>query len=198
MKNFIKTGLTVLVFVAILGTGVPVFAQSYGYAQNYTPIVQTISIPQNQLMYIPSNITQYMPSYMVPSYSSYGYTQPSYNYSQPSYNTPSYNTPSYTYPNYGYGSNPTYYDQYNYYPYTNTQKDPNSYPRYWPAHPEYDDSYAWFSNYYQDYPNTYGVYTGNTDLFGTPLCDWSSGYKGYDCSYDPHQWVYDPYTGTWY
>ena len=105
-----------------------------------------------------------------------------------------------------YNQQPNYYPQQNYsqqntqhyYPYTNTYRNANSYPMYNVSQPQYDPTYASFSNYYTQYPHKVGAYTGNTDLFGTPLCNWPGGYKGYDCGSDPSQPVYDPYSGTWY
>lgn len=40
--------------------------------------------------------------------------------------------------------------------------------------------------------------TGDYDLLGTPLCQWYDYNGATPCAYDPHQWVYDQYTGSWY
>lgn len=40
--------------------------------------------------------------------------------------------------------------------------------------------------------------TGDYDFAGTPLCQWYDYNGRTPCAYDPHQWVYDQYTGTWY
>lgn len=40
--------------------------------------------------------------------------------------------------------------------------------------------------------------TGDYDLLGTPLCQWYDYNGATPCAYDPHQRVYDQYTGTWY
>ena len=47
------------------------------------------------------------------------------------------------------------------------------------------------------YPNNYSYPTGSTDAFGYSLCNWQD-YGISRCDFNPHQWVYDPYTGTWY
>lgn len=104
------------------------------------------------------------------------YYQPYQQYYQPMYQ-PSYQ-PNYYQPTYQYSYNqPQYYPQNSY-----------SYPQY--------NSY----NYYQ--PEPYFGYSpqpmGTQDLFGNQLCDWGTGYRGYRCDYDPHQWILDPYTGQYY
>lgn len=40
--------------------------------------------------------------------------------------------------------------------------------------------------------------TGDYDLIGQPLCEWYDYNGRTPCSFDPHQWIYDPYTGSWY
>jgi len=75
----------------------------------------------------------------------------------------------------------------------------------WPAR-SFNPLTESFPIYYQDaygggygYQN-FGYYpqpTGARDLLGNDLCNWGD-YSGYPCSFDPHQWIYDPYTGTWY
>lgn len=60
--------------------------------------------------------------------------------------------------------------------------------------PQYMPSYSY------GYGGGYGGYgqpDGGTDIWGNPSCNWGD-YRGYGCSYDPHQWIYDPYTGTYY
>ena len=70
--------------------------------------------------------------------------------------------------------------------------------------PQNNYSYPQYS--YQQYSQpSYGGYgygyaqpTGNQDFWGNQLCDWGYDYQGYPCDRDPHQWIYDPYTGSWY
>lgn len=56
----------------------------------------------------------------------------------------------------------------------------------------YDPYFGYSAAFGPAYP------TGDYDLVGQPLCQWYD-YNGHTpCNYDPHQWIYDPYTGTWY
>jgi len=61
-----------------------------------------------------------------------------------------------------------------------------------------------FLNYYNQennglvYPYSSSRPTGNTDAFGNQLCYWSDYPEYAPCGQDPQQWIYDPYTGTWY
>ena len=80
----------------------------------------------------------------------------------------------------------------------------------WPAR-SFDPLTETFPIYYEEQFYGYGGYggygqpnfgytaqpTGGRDLLGNDLCNWGD-YRGYPCSYDPHQWIYDPYTGSWY
>jgi hypothetical protein len=79
----------------------------------------------------------------------------------------------------------------------------------WPAR-SFDPLTESFPIYYDQYSygGGYGGYgqpnfgyspqpIGSRDLLGNELCNWGD-YRGYPCSYDPHQWIYDPYTGDWY
>lgn len=136
---------------------------------------------------------QYGSSYTMPSYAAPSFTQPINNYvysgssySVPTYSYPaynSYNTPSYnSYPSYGsqsYGFMPSY-----------------SYPQY--------SSYSYPSYGYADYGfygGGYGGYaqpTGGADFWGNPMCNWGYDYGNFPCDRDPHQWVYDSYSGEWY
>ena len=141
--------------------------------------------------------------FMAPAAHAQYYDYNNYNYGYP-YDYSGYNSGySYSYPSQyggygsGYGTNP-YASSQQYYPYSSTYQNADSYPRYAYSSPAYDPSYASFSGYYTNYPYSYGQYTGNSNLFGTPLCNWGGGYNGYACDRDPHQWVYDPYTSTWY
>jgi hypothetical protein len=81
-----------------------------------------------------------------------------------------------------------------------------SFPIYYPDQ-SYGQSYgSGYSNY--DYSSSYGggygsqfgyaQPTGDYDLIGQPLCQWYDYNGRTPCAYDPHQWIYDPYTGSWY
>lgn len=121
---------------------------------------------------------------------SYGYQQPNYVIYQPvTVNPYQYQSgigmggqsfPNYAtgyYPSYGYGS----YDSYSSY------------------------GYDWYGYGYDSYgyggygvnPNTPHYYTGDRDALNNELCYWAD-YGRSPCDFNPHQWVYDPYTGTWY
>ena len=105
------------------------------------------------------------------------------------------NNPGYTYPR---NNQPVAMPQYaapQYPQYTPSYSQPTSYYGY--SYPEYDPSYEWYSNYYTTYPQQNLGYTGDSDAFGSQLCYWED-YGRSDCSFNPHQWVYDPYTGTYY
>lgn len=56
----------------------------------------------------------------------------------------------------------------------------------------YDPYYGYSAAFGPSYP------TGDYDLLGTPLCQWYDYNGATPCAYDPHQYVYDQYTGTWY
>lgn len=80
----------------------------------------------------------------------------------------------------------------------------------WPARSfdPMNDTYPIYQEQSYSYDGGYGGYgqpnfgyspqpTGGRDLLGNDLCNWGD-YSGYPCSFDPHQWIYDPYTGSWY
>lgn len=135
-----------------------------------------VSLPQ-----MPQLGTQYQyPSYQQPSYQ----YQPQYQYQQPQYAYPQHQQPQYqAYPQY-----PSYQQQYPQYGY----QQPYSYPQ---------------GGLYQaaivpPSPTQMAGITpqpvGGHDIWGDPLCNWGSGYYGYSCYQDPHQWIFDSYTGQWY
>jgi hypothetical protein len=107
---------------------------------------------------------------------------------------------SYSYPytsSYSYPSSSQYQTQYQ-----------TSYPSYgsnsyntYAASPAYtsSNSYAPTQSNLQTYPYSHATPTGRYDAFGTPLCMWSD-YPGtaMPCGADPQQWIFDPYSGTWY
>lgn len=97
-------------------------------------------------------------------------------------------------------SQPMYFPQQQY----PTYQQP-MYQQHQPTYYQPQYSYA-PQNYYmpQNYarpPQSYSYSpqpTGGTDLWGTPLCSWGADYMGYPCDRDPHQWIFDPYSGSWY
>ncbi len=84
--------------------------------------------------------------------------------------------PVYYYPEYYY----YYPQQYYYYPQT-----------YYYQPPAYSYGYSQPVSYYGGSP------TGDADAFGHDLC-YFADYGRSRCDSDPHQWVYDAWTGTWY
>lgn len=132
------------------------------------------------------------------------------------YYTPAPHSQAYYQPMYAYSYSPaqssqsTYinYPQQNYYPQQNNafgygapySYQPYSYPQYYGA-PSYGFApYGSYSNMYgQPVPYSYGYPTGDTvPLIGGQLCE----FPDYDgralCGSNPNQWVYDPWTGSWY
>lgn len=98
---------------------------------------------------------------------------------------PSYPQQSYGYGGYGYGSYGNGgYGNYGGYGYSQPM---NSYPSI-----SYDPYYGYSAAFGPAYP------TGDTDFAGTPLCQWYDYSGRSPCAFDPQQWVYDPYTGSWY
>ncbi len=76
-----------------------------------------------------------------------------------------------------------------------------------PAYPQQSYGTVWYPNqpdtqygiggsYYPSFGPSY--VTGDYDMLGTPLCQWYDYNGRTPCAYDPHQWVYDQYTGSWY
>ena len=114
------------------------------------------------------------------SYGSYSYPstqyQTQYQTSYPSYSSNYYTPTSYS----NYGSN-------SYNPYATVSTYANT------------NSYATTGSNPQTYPYSHATPTGRYDAFGTPLCMWSD-YPGtaMPCGTDPQQWIFDPYSGTWY
>jgi hypothetical protein len=57
---------------------------------------------------------------------------------------------------------------------------------------------TWHEGYgYTVNPYNYSIPTGDTDAFGNELCYWED-YGRSSCDFNPHQWIYDPWTGSWY
>ncbi len=168
--NCVQRGFFAAVFLGVFTfSAAPVFAQMYsGYSMNYG------SPSINQSVHFPlyvSHASDMLNMNTVPGYSG-GYMPRVYT--------------------------STYYPQQQYYPqssYSSYSYNTAHYPSY--SYPQYDSSYAPYSDYYTTYPQQNRGFTGDTDAFGNQLCYWQ-GYGRSDCSFNPHQWVYDPYTGTWY
>lgn len=119
-----------------------------------------------------------------------GSASPSFTYAQnpsyPTYQPVAYSYPTYGYQNYGYQYAMPTYQTYNYAPY-------------------YDWSYGGTGGYsygssysYPSYGYTYPNQVPGTDLWGNDMCYWGAGYNNFPCDRDPHQWVFDPYTSTYY
>jgi hypothetical protein len=187
--------------VSVLAVAAPAFAQSYygnnGYTSSYYPqqsysygtpmIYQPVTMP-SYINYAPVNIPNYG---QVNSYSINNPMQQQYQYQMPQ-----------QYVSNQYPSSMQPYFYYTFPPVNQVQYHPSSYQnpvQYGPtySYPEYDPYYAANSNYYTMYPQQNLGFTGDRDALGTPLCNWQ-GYGRSDCDFNPHQWVYDPYTGTWY
>jgi hypothetical protein len=175
--NHIQKGFIAAALFGIISIATPVLAQSYyggnGYMNSYYPQQSSYnnygnSSNGNPMIYQVVN-APLMNHFFI---------------NMPSYNVPSYNAPTQYYPQ---------QQQYTAQPY----QQQNQYYGSGYSSPEYDPSYAPYSNYYTTYPQQNNGYTGDHDAFGSPLCNWQ-GYGRSDCSFNPHQWVYDPYTGTWY
>jgi hypothetical protein len=124
---------------------------------------------------------------------------------------PGYNSPVI------YSVQPTYQQSYGY-------QYPQQYNYYTPQYQQYGQQYYYQPQYqqqsqsqqqYQQYQSSYyapqqyvvnsnnppytGSYpTGDRDPIGNQLCYYPSYGARYSCDSDPHQWVYDYWTGTWY
>ncbi len=137
-----------------------------------------------------------------------GSPSPAYTYTQtptyPTYNQPSqyqnYGYQNYGYQNYSYGQNynnyytqPVNYAQTSYAPYNYAPYYDYGYQNY-----SYTPSYNSGYNSNPSYGYTYSNQVPGTDLWGNDLCYWGEGYNNLPCDRDPHQWVYDAYSGSWY
>ncbi len=175
MKKFLAS--TMMIGALALVSPFPAYAQYYSsYPNNYS--YSNYQMPQ---MYWCGTYYSYSPctgsGYTQHNFSPYTYinTSPYVNVSAP-YSYPG----SYSYPSYSY-SYPMYSSPYAQ-GYGGTQY---SYPSYSYSYPTY-----MYPTYYYDYGyNSYNSYDG--------YC-----YSGYGCYpmyvADPHQWLYDPWTGSWY
>lgn len=160
------------------------FLPSVALAQYYYPSsnYQNYQMPQ---MYWCGTYYSYSPcastNYAYHNFSPYTNinTSPYVNVSAPQYTYPT--SYSYSYPSYSYS-----YPSYSYPSYTYPSYSYNSYDYYdyWYSYPQYQ-SYS------------YPTYTYDYGYNSYDYC-----YSGYGCypNYvaDPHQWIYDSWTGTWY
>ena len=99
---------------------------------------------------------------------------------------------------------PQYYPvQYTYAPaYSYSANQPGYYT--YPSQQPYTYSYNYYPSYVQNsydvYPPTYygGYPTGDAvPWLGGQMCYYPN-YGRSPCNFDPHQYIYDPWTGTWY
>ena len=195
--------LAIISFLIVVGFSVP--ATTYASSGNsfFLPAQNSYaySQPREQLVvyaFGPTQYPQYQQAYYTyqPGYQYGGQTYPA-QVSYPSQYQNQFARLNGKFNNYTYiapqtmqnASTPSYanYSYPQYQPY-------NSYPQnYGYAQPQYS-SYSYPSYGYGGYPQP----TGETDLLGHQLCNWASDYQGYPCDQDPHQWIHDPYTDTWY
>ena len=206
--------VAIISFLVVIGFTIPATTYAAGGDSFFFPS-QPSNQPHEQLVvyaFGPSQSSQNQNSY--PSYQPhYQQYNPYANmYGQQSYNpyTPNYASNNFpqmfqqsaqsAYPNFStfnskfvnntyiapqvmqYGSIPNSYSNYSY-PQATYGYQPQQY-----SGPSYN-SYGYGS---------YAQPTGQTDFWGNNLCNWGGDYQGYPCDRDPHQWIQDPYTGSWY
>jgi hypothetical protein len=124
-----------------------------------------------------------MPSFYAP--------QPSYSYSL---NAPGFYT---GYPSYNMYSQPMYYDYGYYSGYQNYSY--NYYPTYsYPTYNTYNPYYDPYDAYFPSTQLSYGYPTGDAvPWLGGEMCYYPD-YGRSPCAFDPHQPIYDVWTGTYY
>lgn len=180
MKTFMGSALTAFVAYSLVLV-LPISASAYvDYgAYYYTPAPNSQAYYQPMYAYSASPVLNQGVGKQN-TYINYPQQNYSYGYSQQQYSYPQYNSYQ-QYPHYN--SYPSYsYQQYQQYP---------SYNSYQP--------YGGGNMYGQNVPYSYGYPTGDTvPLIGGQLCE----FPDYDgralCGSNPNQWVYDPWTGSWY
>jgi len=105
----------------------------------------------------------------------------------------SYSAPQYSYPQY---NNYPQQQQYNYPQYNQYPQQQYSYPQY--NTPQYN-YYPQQTHYTQPVPYSYGYPTGDTAPWtGEQLCTFPDYNGRAACGSNPNQWIYDPWTGSWY
>ena len=181
------------------GGGVP---QQELYVRSWGPTGSAPSYMQ-QNAYPTQNYSQQYPQYQhmpqnqyVPQYSSYGAGQYNSGFA-PQMASPSYQDFYSKFLNYTVVAPGNYTNvpaAVSYMPsQTNTQRNSYSYPttqKQYPSYQNYGGGYG--------YGSSYGQPVAGTDFWGNPMCNWGADYGNFPCDRDPHQWVYDPYTGTTY
>ena len=206
--------LAIISFLVVIGFTIPATTYAAGGDSFFFPS-QPSNQPHEQLVvyaFGPMQTPSYSNSF--PSYKGTpAYQQPYNQYSQPSYNpyTPNYASNNFPqmfqpavqngYPNFStfnskfvnntyiapqvmqYGSIPNSYSNYSYPQSNYGYKQPYQYPSY---------------NSYGGYGGSYAPSTGLKDFWGNDMCNWGSDYGNFPCDRDPHQWIQDPYTGSWY
>lgn len=115
--------------------------------------------------------------------------------------TQNYYPQQYQQPHMQYGQPYSQPYSYNQYPQSNSHSS-YSYSQPWnPSYPNYSNApYGQGVNQYgQNVPYSYGYPTGDTvPLIGGQLCDFPD-YNGRAlCGSNPNQYIYDPWTGSWY
>lgn len=183
-----STVIGIISFLAVLGLSTPAI---------------TFAWVGGDMMF--SNIGNiYMPGYTVPGMnampSSYGNSYGQYSAPQQSgagfrWTTSTYPARAFDpmvdtfyYPQQSYGMNSSGYGGSSYSSYgSGYGSNYGSYPQM-----SYDPYYGYSAAFGPSYA------TGDYDLLGTPLCQWYDYNGATPCAYDPHQRVYDQYTGTWY
>lgn len=152
-------------------------------------LIITVSLPAAASAWV-----EYGAWYYTPAPHSQAYYQPMYAYSY----SPAQGSQQNTYIQHPQQQN--YYPQQNY-PSNWGQPSYGYYPQNQYSYPNH--SYAPYGSnvnmYGQQVPYSYGYPTGETvPLIGGQLCE----FPDYDgralCGSNPNQWIYDPWTGSWY
>jgi hypothetical protein len=194
MTSVKSTFVGIVSFLAVVGFSVPATTYAWVGDQNYSNI---------------GNI--YMQGYSIPSgigsHQGMGYGAPQQGASGIKWTTGTYPARSFDpmvdtfyYPqqSYGQGYNGGYNGGYTGGGYTGGGYSNYDYSNYgyssYGSYPQmmYDPYFGYSAAFGPSYP------TGDYDLLGTPLCQWYDYNGATPCAYDPHQWVYDQYTGSWY
>lgn len=217
MKNSYGRGIigTVALFLTILAIAPVANAQSYNQPSGFFwPYGTGMGAPREVLTVhswgpteppayhsmsgAPSPWQTIYPQQTYPTYP----TQPQ-QYAMPGYNQPYYQ-PTYNQPQYMPQVQPQYIPQNSFVPqqyqyYTPQINYGYQYPQTnYGGLPAQAGGYGYQQpTYYGGGYGGYGTPDGGTDIWGNPSCNWGD-YQGYSCGTDPHQWIYDPYSGEYY
>ncbi|OGG72527.1 hypothetical protein A3A38_04175 [Candidatus Kaiserbacteria bacterium RIFCSPLOWO2_01_FULL_53_17] len=146
---------------------------------SFAALIIAVGLPISAFAYV-----EYGAYYYTPSYAQM-YYQPMYAYAY----SPMQNSQQNTYIQY-----PQQYS-YNYNPPSYGSHPQYTYPQY--NYPQY--SYPQHGYYSQPSPYFYGYPTGDTvPWLGGPMCYFPDYGGRAACGSNPNQWVYDPWTGSWY